>query len=1026
MKGFLKTFAVAALVLLAACRGDSPAERMRAVAPRAGRTIEARLTGFGWSPMRVQRSTRAAAPLEPARLELAGAAGAVIEKTPGGHDAGVGYLVIDRDADAVESLQEAAQKSPNDAKVWSDLAAARYTLAVREDKPYELPRALAAADRALRINTSLPDALFNRALIIERLGITEAARRAWQRYLQADGTSKWADEALQHLGRLDVVATRAQFERDLGRARTALHGGDTAPIAALTRSFPQEARTWGEGPLLAEWADGVQAGNDARAAEALAVVREIARALVETNHEQLLSDTVASIDAADPAQRRTLAMAHDLYRKGRILYSQRKVAESDEYLRRSAMLFAQAKSPMQHWAECYVAHSAYDSNRAAEARTLLLAVAARIEGRGYRALLAKIQWELSLAEQLAGSWGTSIRYADDASRTFASLGEATNRANVDLLLADALDRSGQSRAAWITRPAAFRALSAAGDDQRIAMYLAPVVRATARSHDDAALALADVSVDELLRQRDPHAVALTHVNRARLLAESGSSPLARQALAEARTAAKEIPDPALRARMSVLVDIAAGMVERDDNPQRALAYFNDAVAFVTRNEDHAGLADTYLQRGQTFARMDDDAAALADFESGLRELDAQRALLASEQRSGFYDTEPDLFAETIALHLRRGRMANAFALADGARARSLYEQLGTTTAPESGGKLEELRAVLPPRTALIEYALLNDAVAIFYVTRDAAGVEVVKTDDAALRRLAEHFGDLLQRRGDMALIEKDAAALHHSLIAPVAPHIASATELVIVPDRELHAIPFAALYDAAKRRWLLEDFTIRVSPSAAFLRHPVPPLSLSPALVVGDPKSDGGPALPDAAREAEAIAGMYGAATLLTSDRATRERFIEAAQRSGVIHYSGHAQSDADTTYGTLRLAPGGNGDSGALDASAIARLRLRAAPLVILGACGTIRGEANHVEGMPSLARAFLAAGARSVIGTLWEIDDDTASRLFRRVHQELRAGQTPAAALRRAQMDLARDPDPRLRHPSTWAPVEILGNAN
>src|SRR5688500_16307166 len=159
MNRFPKTFAVAALVLLAACRGDSPAERMRALAPRAGRTIEARLTGFGWSAMRVQRASRAAAPLEPARLELAGAAGAVIEKTPGGHDAGVGYLVIDRDADAVEALQEAAQKSPNDAKIWSDLSAARYTLAVREDKPYELPRALAAADRALRIKADLADAL---------------------------------------------------------------------------------------------------------------------------------------------------------------------------------------------------------------------------------------------------------------------------------------------------------------------------------------------------------------------------------------------------------------------------------------------------------------------------------------------------------------------------------------------------------------------------------------------------------------------------------------------------------------------------------------------------------------------------------------------------------------------------------------------------------------------------------------------------------------------------------------------------
>src|SRR6059058_4830904 len=133
-------FAALTLVLLAAYGGESPAGRMHAIAARGGRTVEARLTGFAWSPIRVQRGTP---PLDPARLELAGAAGAVIEKAPNTRDAGVGYLIIDRDADAVEALQEATRQSPNDAKIWSDLAAARYTLAARGEKPYELPRALA-------------------------------------------------------------------------------------------------------------------------------------------------------------------------------------------------------------------------------------------------------------------------------------------------------------------------------------------------------------------------------------------------------------------------------------------------------------------------------------------------------------------------------------------------------------------------------------------------------------------------------------------------------------------------------------------------------------------------------------------------------------------------------------------------------------------------------------------------------------------------------------------------------------------
>jgi CHAT domain-containing protein len=323
--------------------------------------------------------------------------------------------------------------------------------------------------------------------------------------------------------------------------------------------------------------------------------------------------------------------------------------------------------------------------------------------------------------------------------------------------------------------------------------------------------------------------------------------------------------------------------------------------------------------------------------------------------------------------------------------------------------------------------MLRDRMAIFYVTAGGktTGVETVNLTGETLRRMVNHFDDLLQRRADVALLQNDAKLLYQSLISPVAPHIAGATEVVIVADRELQALPFAALVNPATRRYLIEEIGVDVAPSATFIERAFGPRQLSPALIVGDPKSDGTPALPDAVREAEAIAGMYSAATLLTGDRATPAHFVDAAQRSGIIHYSGHAQSDTTSADGTLRLA-GTERENGVLDASDIARLKLRAAPMVVLAACGTMRGDVDHVEGMPSLARAFLAAGARSVVGTLWEIDDETAAHLFRRFHQQLRAGDSPSAALRQTQLTALNDPDPRLRHPSTWAPLEVLGTVN
>ena len=187
---------------------NDPMSRLVALAPVSGRQVEPRLSGgFAWAPFHGPMRATDAAP-DTDRLKLGGAAGDAIERAQRDHSqeaqraAAVALVLIDRPTDAIDHLQAIASQSPRDARAWNDLAAARYAAATELRRPALLPEALSAADRALAADPHSAEALFNRALILDRMSRTAEARKAWLRYLEADSTSPWAAEARAHLREL--------------------------------------------------------------------------------------------------------------------------------------------------------------------------------------------------------------------------------------------------------------------------------------------------------------------------------------------------------------------------------------------------------------------------------------------------------------------------------------------------------------------------------------------------------------------------------------------------------------------------------------------------------------------------------------------------------------------------------------------------------------------------------------------------------------------------------------------------------
>src|SRR5207253_4361596 len=125
----------------------------------------------------------------------------------------------------------------------------------------------------------------------------------------------------------------------------------------------------------------------------------------------------------------------------------------------------------------------------------------------------------------------------------------------------------------------------------------------------------------------------------------------------------------------------------------------------------------------------------------------------------------------------------------------------------------------------------------------AQGQLTTEQDAIDRNALANRIATFSKRMRERADVDAEAAALHRLLIAPLQPRLETSAGLVIVPDRQLYGLPFAALRDAARGQYLLERYTLRFAASAASAEETPETVALQPALVVADPPAPNLPRL---------------------------------------------------------------------------------------------------------------------------------------------------------------------------------------
>ncbi|CAH3147244.1 unnamed protein product [Pocillopora meandrina] len=316
---------------------------------------------------------------------------------------------------------------------------------------------------------------------------------------------------------------------------------------------------------------------------------------------------------------------------------------------------------------------------------------------------------------------------------------------------------------------------------------------------------------------------------------------------------------------------------------------------------------------------------------------------------------------------------------------------------------------------LVQAGLPKDLSLSQFLDDNFRGLGILPTKDCEDRSLntinVQPLSPAQKSSGRLRLVEEDEdkevisslPLCYKIFIAPVYDLLEGA-EVIIVPDRSLYKVPFAALSEKEGAEYLSETHKIRVIPSLTTLKiiqdSPEGYHSNTGALIIGNPKVPWLPSLPCARREAEMV-GRLMRVPPLVDEKATKQAVLERIGSVSLIHFAAHGNAQrGEIALSPIPIPNSQNAippqEAYMLTMADVSRVKVRA-KLVVLSCCHSGRGEIT-AEGVIGIARAFLGSGARSVLAALWAIPDLATEQLMNRFYKHLVEGESASESLHQA----------------------------
>lgn len=454
---------------------------------------------------------------------------------------------------------------------------------------------------------------------------------------------------------------------------------------------------------------------------------------------------------------------------------------------------------------------------------------------------------------------------------------------------------------------------------------------------------------------------------------------------------------------------------------RAAALYEEVVKSPNAEPNMVWEARAALARVHAHANRPVDAEAEFRKAFELMEISFEQ-LMETELRLPFFSNLGRFHDEYVDFLITQGRVIEALQVADHSRARLLQERLlADGTVP--GGAVDYARLARNLDAPVLFYWTAPERSFLWVIT--SGGVDLIPlAEEAVLDNLvAAYQSRILASRDPLGEADPAGVELYRRLVEPASAAIASAQRVFIVPDGPLHQLNFETLIlpDPRAHYWI-EDVALVRAPSLRLLPAGLESQrATEPSLLgLGDSTAvdEAFPSLPFAGAELSAVAELFEPERrrVYVGPQASPSAYREAdSERFTFIHFAAHAQVNAVAPLDSaVVLSP--EDDEYKLYARDIISIPLDA-ELVTLSACRSAGGRTFAGEGLVGLSWAFLSAGARHVIGGLWQVEDASTAELMTHLYRELVAGAEPAVALRRAKLELLRS-DTAYRKPYYWAP--------